>query len=222
MNKDLNERLQNAMKKNKTQTFDSTTFTDDVSTESGIDNSADNSTQKNDVNNSTGKNVKRIHNNLFIIFGGICAAIFIAGFLLSSSSSVDTSNAAKKALVDRVSTSLSVGTILLSGDESAASRNYTIAHNHSQKDTKIWIWDYAAEDGDYVQVFVNGTPLGDAFMIKHKPVEITVPAIAKIQVKGVRDGGGGITYAAHYELNKTTYFNNAPEGGFNTYTLIRK
>ena len=214
MSKNLNEKLQDAMKKNKTQTFDSTAFTDELSAESGIDNSAD---------NSTGKNAKRIRESLLKIFGGIFIAVFITGLILSLfDSSVDTSDEAKKALVDRVSTSLPIGTRLLSVDENARQQDYTIVHNHSQKDTKILIWDYAAEDGDYVQVFVNGTPLGDAFMIKHKPVEITVPAAAKIQIKGVRDGGGGITYAVHYELNKTTYFNDAPEGGFNTYTLIKK
>ena len=38
---------------------------------------------------------------------------------------------------------------------------------------------------------------------------------------GVRwhDAGGGHTYAAHYDLNGVTYFNNAPEGVLNTYTI---
>ncbi len=29
------------------------------------------------------------------------------------------------------------------------------------------------------------------------------------------------TYAIRYELNNTNYFNSAPEGEFNTYTLIQ-
>lgn len=60
----------------------------------------------------------------------------------------------------------------------------------------------------------------EPFVINHKPKEILVPAKGDIQIKGIRDGGGGITYAVHYELNGTNYFNSAPEGNYNTYTLI--
>lgn len=38
-------------------------------------------------------------------------------------------------------------------------------------------------------------------------------------VKGIKDGGGGITYAIRYEVNGISYFNGAPEGELNTYTL---
>jgi hypothetical protein len=166
--------------------------------------------------------IKKKRESPLKMFGGLCLALFVGGMILDPSSSADKSDAAEQALVDRVSTSLSAGTILSTADENAGQQDYTITHNHNQNDTKIRVWDYAAEDGDYVQVLVNGVPLGNAFMIKHKPVEITVPAVGVIQIKGVRDGGGGITYAVRYDLNGTTYFNAAPEGGFNTYTLIKQ
>jgi len=156
------------------------------------------------------------------LFGWLCMAVFVVSLMLSPVSSVDTSEAAQNALVEKVSTSLPAGTVLLSSDQNIGRQDYTIVHNYEQKDTRIWVWDYAAEDGDYVQVLVNGAPAGDAFMIKHKPVEITVPAAGEVQIKGIRDGGGGITYAVRYDLNGTNYFNSAPEGQFNTYTLIRE
>ena len=156
------------------------------------------------------------------VFGGICLALFAAAMIFSSTSSVNTTDAAKKALADKVSTSLAAGTVLLAKDENIGQQDYTITHKYDQNDTKIWVWDYAAEDGDYVQILVNGTPVGEAFMIKHKPVEITVPAVGEVQIKGIRDGGGGITYAVRYDLNGTNYFNSAPEGEFNTYTLIKE
>lgn len=69
----------------------------------------------------------------------------------------------------------------------------------------------------------NGTPLVDAFMIKHKPRSISVPAVGEVQIRGIRDGGGGgISYAVWYELNGTVYFNAAPLGEHNTYSLIRE
>lgn len=156
------------------------------------------------------------------IFGAICIAVGIIAMALSGTSRVDTSEAAKNALKNGASTTVSSGVILLSSDENAEAKDYTITHKSDAKDTKIWVWDYAAEDGDYVQVLVNGSPIGDAFMIKHKPREITVPSVGTVQIKGVKDGGGGITYAVRYDINGTSYFNGTPEGEANTYTLTHE
>lgn len=156
------------------------------------------------------------------IFGGICIAVAIIAMFFSGGSSVDTSESAKNALKNGLSTGVSAGIILLSKDENAEAKDYTITHKSGAKDTKIWVWDYAGEDGDYVQVLVNGAPIGDAFMIKHKPKELTVPAAGKVQIKGIRDGGGGITYAVRYDINGTSYFNGTPEGELNTYTLTNE
>lgn len=150
----------------------------------------------------------------------IIASIF-ALMWSGNTPTVDTSDAAKQAITEQVSTSLSVGTILMSSDENIGAKDYTITHSNTADESKIWIWDYAAEDGDYVQILVDGNPIGDAFMIKNKPQEFKVPTTGTVQVKGIRDGGGGITYAVRYELNNTNYFNSAPEGEFNTYTLVR-
>ena len=114
-------------------------------------------------------------------FGAVCIALFIVSMILTFPPSVDTSDTAKNALADRVSTSLPAGTRLLANDENIGQQDYRIVHNYDKDDTKIWVWDYAAEDGDYVQVLVNGTPVTDAFMIKHKPVEIIVPSEGKFR-----------------------------------------
>lgn len=151
----------------------------------------------------------------------LVASIFTFAWGINSSPTVDRSDAAQQAIAEQVSTSLSVGTILMSSDENIGAKDYTITHDSNQDESKIWVWDYAAEDGDYVQILVDGNPIGDAFMIKNKPQEFKVPATGTVQVKGIRDGGGGITYAVRYELNNTNYFNSAPEGEFNTYTLVR-
>ena len=151
----------------------------------------------------------------------LVASIFTFAWGINSSPTVDRSDAAQQAITEQVSTSLSVGTILMSSDENIGAKDYTITHDSNQDESKIWVWDYAAEDGDYVQILVDGAPIGDAFMIKNKPQEFKVPTTGTVQVKGIRDGGGGITYAVRYELNNTNYFNSAPEGEFNTYTLVR-
>ncbi len=156
------------------------------------------------------------------MFGGFCIAAFICAVIASHTPSVDTSAAAKQALNDKISTSLSAGAILLKTDENIGGQDFGIAHKSQNNETKIWVWDYAAEDGDYVQVLVNGASIGEAFMIKHKPRTFMVPTVGEVQVMGVKDGGGGITYAVRYDVNATTYFNSAPQDEFNTYTLVRE
>ena len=121
-----------------------------------------------------------------------------------------------------MSTQLPIGVRILTDDENLAGQDLTITHSSPSEESKIHIWDYAAEDGDYVQVLVDGVAIGDPFMIKNKPVVYTVPTTGEIQVLGTRDGGGGITYAVHYEVNGTTYFNGTDVGDGNLYTLIRK
>lgn len=177
-----------------------------------------NSVEKDNKN----KKIRKILDRPLKIFGGICLAIGVAALIFSGSSSVDTSESAKEALNNKISTAISQGTILMKQDENIGAKDYTITHKSNEKDTKIWVWDYAAEDGDYVQIFVDGVAYGDAFMIRNKPKEITIPASGNVQVKGIRDGGGGITYAVRYDINGTSYFNGVSEGKANTYTLIRE
>jgi hypothetical protein len=168
--------------------------------------------------------VKKSPQSLFdekLILTGVFFTIVlcIIAFMLEASPEIDTSDSALDALKSGYSTSLSAGTVLLGKDEFVGGKDYTIIHSSDQKESKIWVWDYAAEDGDYVQIIVNGYPIGDAFFIKNKPAVFTIPSVGLVQVKGVRDGGGGITYAVRYEINGVTYFNNAPTNGFNTYSL---
>lgn len=164
---------------------------------------------------------KRIKRGAAILM--ITAFASLALYIVTSSGgSVDKSKQATEALKTHVSTALGAGTVLLSKDENYVGGDMTITHSSNAETTKIWLWDYAAEDGDYVQVLVDGKALGDPFMIRNKPVSFTVPSVGKIQVNGTRDGGGGITYGVYYELNHTTYFNGMDVGGDNLYTLVKQ
>lgn len=155
--------------------------------------------------------------------GLVLIALFVVSAILApTSSSVDTSEEAARALESRMSTQLPVGVRVMREDESLAGQDVTIVHSSPSDESQIHIWDYAAEDGDYVQVLVDGTAIGDPFMIKNKTTVFTVPTTGEVQVLGTRDGGGGITYAVHYDVNGTTYFNGTDVGNGNLYTLIRE
>lgn len=164
---------------------------------------------------------KRIKRGAGILLIAGIAAMVVFG-MSDPSKTVDTSAEAEEAIKTHMSTTLAAGTKLMSEDDNYIGGDLTITHNSADDDTTIWVWDYAAEDGDYVQIIVDGTPLGDPFMIKNKPVSFKVPTVGEVQVLGTRDGGGGITYAVYYELNQTTYFNGVNQGGSNLYTLIRE
>lgn len=227
MNNDQNKSIQNELnQKINTSNYvaakvDNNQASQDQKSQTENDMIAYDGSNDNSQNDIQKQNHKKMDRPLKI-FGGICIALFVVAMIFSANSSINTSDAAKDALTKKVSTSLAAGTILLANDENIGQQDYTITHKYDKNNTKIKVWDYAAEDGDYVQVLVNGSPITDAFMIKHKPVEITVPAVGEVQIKGILDGGGGITYAVRYDLNGMSYFNSAPEGEFNTYTLIRE
>ncbi|MBC5996170.1 hypothetical protein EAI30_01925 [Romboutsia ilealis] len=89
---------------------------------------------------------------------------------------------------------------------------------------EISIWNFSeVEDNDYVQVFIDGVAQGAPFSIRHKPVKISVPDKAVIQVQGVRDGSNnGITYAVFFNKTGETYLNTVPLNMMNTYTIISK
>ena len=72
----------------------------------------------------------------------IIASIF-ALMWSGNTPTVDTSDAAKQAITEQVSTSLSVGTILMSSDENIGAKDYTIALNCSSPTA-----DYTQVDSD--------------------------------------------------------------------------
>lgn len=207
---------------NKKNNFNFDNMQDDVN-EKSYSSHEDDIRQQDPLENSKVIN----HNNKktdrkLLISGIVVLGIGILSLVLFPISRGVSSKEAMDALDAGYSTSIRVGTVIADKGKSISEKDYNIAHNSNSKDTKIWVWDYASEDGDYVQIYVDGNPICEPFFIKNKPREFTVPSVGKVQVKGVKDGGGGITYAVRYEVNGTTYFNDAPENDFNTYTLSRE
>ena len=176
----------------------------------------------------TAAKLERKHRERPFLIAGIVALIICVISFTWQATVYDTSGlddvTVEETLAAGVSTSLDVGVVLGSSDDdcSTESQDYEIVNDSGAETTTIQVWDYAGVDGDYVQVLVDGEAVTDAFMITHDPVEIEVPATGSIQIKGIHDGGGGLTYAAYCELSGEIYFNNAPEGELNTYTFITR
>lgn len=225
--KDLHERIKRVKEKGKNNA--EYHFPDSMESQSAKEKFNEQDTSIEQSENKTLPNLekkqpnKKIKRNKKILgFGTFAIAIGIIAFIFPDIPTVDTSEGAQNALANKMSTTVSAGAILMEDDDDIGAKDHTITHDSQADETKIWVWDYAAEDGDYVQVLVNGKPISDSFMIRHKPREFKVPTVGKVQIKGVRDGGGGITYAVRYDVNSTSYFNTAPQDGFNTYELVRE
>ncbi|MGV8980871.1 hypothetical protein [Clostridium sp.] len=112
------------------------------------------------------------------------------------------------------------GKIVMVNDKVLSQRDFKIIVDSKTKQITISIWDFAAEDGDEVQIINNGNPLGKEIILMNMAKTVIVPINGKIEVKGIKDGGGGITYALYVKETGETYFNNAPINGVNTYTII--
>jgi len=167
------------------------------------------------------KNTKNIFSKQLNRFGGLLVLLFVTNIYFIGPS-IDSSEAAKDALQNRVSTKIQAGTILLKENEIGTPQDYTILHTSKDYDTRIWIWSYADEGADYVQVIINNEPSTEEFLLRNKPYKMIVPMNATVQIKGVRGRESGITYAIRYEVNEKSYLNSVSVGEMNTYILKRE
>lgn len=167
-----------------------------------------------DINN--GKKINKSAKIFSIVAVVLCFVFSSMSPYASRNNKIDLT---EEELTTGICNSIEAGQIIILDKENRESRDFTLENEENKDNTTLYIWDYADQDGDYVQLFVDGTPISDVFMMKNTPREFTVPTKSNIQIKGVRDGAGGITYAIKYSLNNKTYLNNAPEGGMNSYKL---
>lgn len=135
---------------------------------------------------------------------------------------ISKTNQIKAAIVTGSSTQLSTGTVVSKNDVELEAKDITIRHHSKASTTTLEIWDFAYEDGDMIQVFVNNQPVTEKIELLNEPIQVEVPTVGITEVRGVFDGGGGITYAVYCELDKTTYLNNAPIEGSNKYIFQRQ
>lgn len=119
------------------------------------------------------------------------------------------------------STQITAGMILAKNDIEMEARDIIISHKSKKSTTILEIWDFAYEDGDAIQVFIDDEAITEEIKLLNEAIEIEVPTIGIVEVRGVIDGGGGITYAVYCELDETTYLNTAPIDGSNKYIFKR-
>lgn len=166
------------------------------------------------------KSKKNVHR--FVM--GLTALGLLAGIIFFSN---NTSTIAKDQIqMNGTASGISAGSYIvgITDDVSLQARDYTIEMKKGVDSNRALIWDFAAEDGDVVTIKADGVVIAENIQIMHKPFVFYVPVPSKVEVIGVKDGGGGITYAVKIPgaVGNQVYFNAADVGSSNVYTFINQ
>lgn len=153
------------------------------------------------------------------LIGWVALLTFLGTMAFTSSSTIDAQIASKGYAVNVVAGY----TMDVAADNvvSLMPQDYIVEVNSDADMGRMLIWDFAAEDGDVVQIEVNGQIVMNSVPIRNEPVMIEIPFPSTVRIIGLRDGQGGITYGVKFPGNTSgqVYFNVAPEGEANTYTV---
>jgi hypothetical protein len=155
------------------------------------------------------------------IVGAVIVLSFL--FLVFFRPGIST-DAANKTVSGRISNYTSAGEKMFLDEVNAGivAKEFTVSglKEGDGGGAKMLIWDFNHEDGDQVQILVNGQPIHEPFVLTNSPAAFSVPAVCVVTIEGVRDGGGGISYAVKFPQKKMTIFNVVPLNGINTYHLV--
>ncbi len=146
--------------------------------------------------------------------GGAVLLVFVAYLVFSPSSSLAIDSVQAGAVQN-----IQPGATLDAGSAIVSASDYTVTVQEGG-DVQLSVWDYLGSNGGYVQIYVDGRPLTNAFMVSNHVVKVSVPAKGLIQVRGISPGSNGmIQYAVFFNKTGETYFNTVPLNGENVYTV---
>jgi hypothetical protein len=152
---------------------------------------------------------------LIIIAMAILGSFFTTGY--------SDEGTADEVAANRISTATTAGESLFQEETNAkiTARDFEVKNAGSDGgEARMLIWDFNKVDLDEVAILVDGVPVKEKIIISDKAAAISIPVPSKVTIRGVKDLGGGISYAVKFPNNDTTYFNVVTEGQANTYTVL--
>jgi hypothetical protein len=150
----------------------------------------------------------------------IIAMAILGGFFTSSYSDEGT---AEEVVANRISTSTTAGETLFETETNAniKARDYEVTNaGPDGGEARMLIWDFNKVDLDEVSILVDGVPVKEKLILSENAAGISIPVPSKVTISGVKDLGGGISYAVKFPNDKKTYFNVVSVGQSNTYTVL--
>ncbi|WLR54550.1 hypothetical protein LC048_19310 [Mesobacillus subterraneus] len=160
------------------------------------------------------------HSHRKLVFFGTISAMVLAIGLSMILGSYTSEGSAEEVVVNRISKSTIAGETPFSDETNAGitARDFEVTVGDSGGDAKMLIWDFNSEDNDEVQILVNGQPVKEKLILANNPAVISIPVPSTVTVKGLKDNGGGISYAVKFPNDKVTYYNVVSVNAGNTYT----
>jgi len=150
----------------------------------------------------------------------IVGIAILSGFLTTSFSDEGT---AEEVVANRISTATEAGENLFTEETNAniEARDFEVTNAGSDGgEARMLIWDFNLVDFDEVAVLVDGVPVKEKLILSENAAAISIPVPSTVTVRGIKDVGGGISYAVKFPNNKSTYFNVVTVGQSNTYTVL--
>lgn len=147
---------------------------------------------------------------------------FAGGFFTST---FEDEGTAEEVVANRISTATEAGEDIFEDESNAniAARDFDVTDAGTDGgEARMLIWDFNSEDFDEVAIFVDGTPVKEKLILSNNAAAINIPVPSVVTVSGVKDTGGGISYAVKFPNTKTTYFNVVAVGQSNVYTVLPK
>jgi hypothetical protein len=161
------------------------------------------------------------HSHRKPVFFGTILAVLLAIGLSMILGSYSSEGSAEEVVANRISKSTLAGETPFMDETNAGitARDFEVTVGDSGGDAKMLIWDFNSEDSDEVQILVNGQPLKEKLILATDPAAISIPVPSTVTVKGLKDNGGGISYAVKFPNDKITYYNVVSVNAGNTYTV---
>jgi hypothetical protein len=161
------------------------------------------------------------HSHRKPVFFGTILALLLAIGLSMILGSYSSEGSAEEVVANRISKSTLAGETPFMDETNAGitARDFEVTVGDSGGDAKMLIWDFNSEDSDEVQILVNGQPLKEKLILATNPAAISIPVPSTVTVKGLKDNGGGISYAVKFPNDKITYYNVVSVNAGNTYTV---
>jgi hypothetical protein len=155
-----------------------------------------------------------------VFFGTILATVLAIGLSMILGS-YTSEGSAEEVVANRISKSTMAGETPFTDETNAGitAKDFEVTVGDSGGDAKMLIWDFNSEDNDEVQILVNGQPLKEKLILATNPAAISIPVPSTVTVKGLKDNGGGISYAVKFPNDKVTYYNVVGVNAGNTYTV---
>ncbi|NHC41058.1 hypothetical protein G6549_13870 [Bacillus sp. MM2020_1] len=155
-----------------------------------------------------------------VLVGGILAFVLAIVFGMFSGG-VPSEEKKQEVVANRITTEVSAGDQLFDEEVNSeiGSKNFTVPVNDSGGSARMLIWDFNKEDLDEVQISVNGQSVKEKLILTKEAAAISIAVPSTVTIRGLKDHGGGISYAVKFPNNKQTYFNMVTNGTTNSYTV---